>query len=188
MRSHIGGRGEERIIFNKGVETFPKQMRFTNLEGKSERESSKRTVSIVRLGCYKWYQSQTLGGVPTRILGPEERVDCEWTLIGERNECQRERRAPKGVDYEILHWLQRGTKHCLQVKTSTSRCILKTLRGSPKAKDKAQRGQYLLSVGLGGPLQNLHAIIFANCGLGRAVTKSPCHNISLTLYLLFKFF
>ena len=44
---------------------------------------------MVGLDCYKWYQSQTSGGVLARTL------------------------APKGVDLEIPHRLERGTKHSL---------------------------------------------------------------------------
>ena len=43
----------------------------------------------VDLSCYKWYQSQTSGGVLARML------------------------TPKGVDYEISHRLERGMKHSL---------------------------------------------------------------------------
>ena len=42
--SHIGWRGEQNTVY-KGVETFPYQTRFKNLEGKPERESPKRTIS-----------------------------------------------------------------------------------------------------------------------------------------------
>ena len=41
------------------------------------------------LGYYKWYQSQTPGGVPTRMLDP------------------------KGVNCEIPRWLERRTEHSL---------------------------------------------------------------------------
>ena len=44
MRSHIGWGGERNILY-MGVETSPYQTRFKNLEGKLERESSKRTIS-----------------------------------------------------------------------------------------------------------------------------------------------
>ena len=44
VSSHIGW-GRERNTFNKGVETYPQQTRFKNLEGKLERESPKRTIS-----------------------------------------------------------------------------------------------------------------------------------------------
>ena len=41
-----------------------------------ERESPKRTISTGgEFDCYKWYQSQTPGGVPARTLTPG--VDCE---------------------------------------------------------------------------------------------------------------
>ena len=43
-RSYIGRRGERSIIY-KSLETSPLQMRFKNLEGKLEKESSKRTIS-----------------------------------------------------------------------------------------------------------------------------------------------
>ena len=45
VRSHIGWKREQNILY-KGVETSPYQKRFKNLERKSERESSKRTISL----------------------------------------------------------------------------------------------------------------------------------------------
>ena len=54
------------------------------------------------------------------------------TSIGKGNVCQ-QGRWPEGVDWV---W-----------KSLSSRCVLKTLKGSLKG--KAQRGQYLLAMGLG---------------------------------------
>ena len=44
VRSHIGWR-EKRSILYKGVETTSYKTRFKNLEGKSDRENPKRTIS-----------------------------------------------------------------------------------------------------------------------------------------------
>ena len=79
-------------------------MRFKNLEGKSERESTKRT--IFASGGLGWLQMVleldtgrcaseeakprrrwTWGGVPTRTLGSEGGGLGRPTLIGEGNEC-----------------------------------------------------------------------------------------------------
>ena len=49
----------------------------------------KQYLLPLSLSCYKWYQSQLLGGVSSRAL------------------------APKGVDCDILHPLGRRTKHFL---------------------------------------------------------------------------
>ena len=57
-----------------------------NSKGKAQRE---RYLIAVGLNYYKWQQSQALGGGPTRTLGP------------------------KGVDCEISHWFERGTKYFL---------------------------------------------------------------------------
>ena len=73
----------------KGVETSLKTCFKTlreNSEGKVQRE---QYLLAVGLGCYKWYQSQSLSGVPARTLGL------------------------KGVDCEIPHRLERKTKHSL---------------------------------------------------------------------------
>ena len=64
----------------------------------------------------------------TRMLGPEGGGLRGPTLIREGNKCKRECWAPKGVE------------------PLRNRRILKTLRRSSKR--KAQRGQYLLAVGL----------------------------------------
>ena len=95
MRSHVGWGGEQNTLY-KGVE--PLQTRFKNLEGKLERESPKEQYLLaVGLGRYKWHQSQTPGDAPTRMLGPEGGgFGGGPTSIGEGNECQRERWAPKG--------------------------------------------------------------------------------------------
>ena len=45
MRSHIDWKGKRSISY-KGVETSPEHTRFKNLEGKLERKSSKRTISV----------------------------------------------------------------------------------------------------------------------------------------------
>ena len=55
----------------------------------------------------------TRGGVPARTLGPERGELRSPTSIRERNECQRGRWAPMGVDCEIPHRLERRTKHSL---------------------------------------------------------------------------
>ena len=53
VRSHIGWGEGERNIHYKRVKTSPQQTRFQNLEGKLERESPKRTISISGgLDCY----------------------------------------------------------------------------------------------------------------------------------------
>ena len=56
---------------------------------------------------------------------------------------------PNGVDCEIPHQLGRRTKH--SCGNLPSKRVLKTLRGSPKA--KTQRTQYLLTMDVGS-LQN----------------------------------
>ena len=88
-------------------------MRFKNLEGKPARENPKRHYLLgVDLSCYKWYQSQTLGDVPTRrlnpeggwtqgsvlarTLGPEGSELGGPTSVGEGNECYRGCRVTKG--------------------------------------------------------------------------------------------
>ena len=44
MRSHIGCGGKRNILY-KGIKTSPYQTCFKNLEGKSESESPKKTIS-----------------------------------------------------------------------------------------------------------------------------------------------
>jgi len=47
----------------------------------------KQTISArVGLGCYKWYPSQTPGGVLARTLGPQGSELWDPTLVGEGNE------------------------------------------------------------------------------------------------------
>ena len=53
---------------------------------------------------------------------------------------------PQEVDGEILHRSERGMKHFLGVETSPYQIPFKTLRESRSW--KAQRGQYLLAMGL----------------------------------------
>ena len=67
------------------------------------------------LAYYKWYQSQTLGGIPTRTLGLKGGVDCEIPHRLERETSVNEDARPrKGVvDCEISYQLERGTKHSL---------------------------------------------------------------------------
>ena len=79
----------------------------------------------VGLGCYKRYQSQSPGSMPVRTLGPQEGRLWDPTSVGEGNE-----------PFLVRVW-----------KRLLNRRVLETLRGSPK--EKAQRGQYLLAVGLG---------------------------------------
>ena len=61
-------------------------------------------------------------------------------MIGEGNECQRGPWAPKRGEFEIAFFIKAW-------KPLSSKCVIKTLRGSPKG--KAQREQYLLTVDLG---------------------------------------
>ena len=87
--------------------------------------------------------------MPARTPGPEGGWIGGLTLIGEVSKCQRGRRAPKRMNCEIPHQLG-GERSILYKGLGTplsSRCVLKTLRGSPKG--KAQNGQYLLAVGVG---------------------------------------
>ena len=102
------------------------------LRGSSKGEAQRgQYLLAVGLGCYKWYQSQTLGdvpmrklspeerwtrgGVPVRTLGPERGVD--WGVphrLVKENECLLGRWPQKsGVDCEIPHLLERGMKHSL---------------------------------------------------------------------------
>ena len=110
-------------------------------KGKAQRGQYLLTVG---LGRYKWYKSQILGDVPVRRMSPEEgwtqggvpartlapkggRLG-ESTSIGEENECQQGRWSPKEVSvgeknvaFFISMW-----------KLLPSKCVLKTLRKSPK--------------------------------------------------------
>ena len=66
-------------------------MYFKNLEGKPERESPKRTIS-------------TSGGLG--LLQMVSEPDTEWCASEDVG-------LPRGVDCEIPHQLERGTKHFL---------------------------------------------------------------------------
>ena len=106
-------------------------------KGKAQRGQYLLAVDLSR---YRWYQSQTpddvsafslffervsafslffeggwiKDGVPVRMLSPKGGgFSCGPTLIGERNKCQREHWAPKGVDCDVPHWLGKKTKHHL---------------------------------------------------------------------------
>ena len=71
VRSHISWRGERNILY-KGVETSPYQTHFKNLEGNPKGKTLRgQYLLAMALSCYKWYQSQILGGVPMRTLRPE---------------------------------------------------------------------------------------------------------------------
>ena len=112
MRSHVGW-GVERNILYKSVKPNPSRCVLKTLRrspnGKTQRG---QYLLKVELGCYKWYQSQTSGdvptrrlsskggwtrgGVPARTLGPEGGGLGSPTSIGEGNECQRGRWARRG--------------------------------------------------------------------------------------------
>ena len=70
-----------------------------------------------------------------RTLGPKGGGLGSPTSIGEGNECERGGWVQREVDCEIPHRLERRRKHSL-----------KTLREN--LIEKAERGQYLLAVGL----------------------------------------
>ena len=93
-----------------------------NTKGKTQRGQYLLAVS---LGCYKWYQSQTTGGGKRGRWAPKGGGLWDPTSVGEKNKA-----------FLLRVW-----------KPLFSRHVLKTLRGSPKG--KTQRGQYLLTVGLG---------------------------------------
>ena len=98
-------------------------MRFKTLRGIPKGKAQKgQYLLVVALGRYKWYQSQTLGGVSARTLGSQ------------------------GVDCEIPHRLEWGMIPYKGVETFPQWTHFKTLRGSPKG--ITQRGQYLLAVAL----------------------------------------
>ena len=70
VRTHIGWR-EERTIPYKRVETSPQWTRFKTLRGSLVGKVQRgQYLRVVGLSCYTWYQTQTLGGVPARSLGP----------------------------------------------------------------------------------------------------------------------
>ena len=83
-------------------------MRLKNLEGKSERESPKKTISTSGgLELFQLVQSQTPSDVPVRRMSPEGGLDTRrctnkdaglrrgWIGVEEGNECQLGRWAPK---------------------------------------------------------------------------------------------
>ena len=90
VRSHIDWRGERNILY-KGVETSPLQMCFKNLEGKSERENPKKTMfARGGLGLLQIVSELDIGRYASEDAGLRRGVDCE-----------------------ISHRLERGTKHSL---------------------------------------------------------------------------
>ncbi|KAG7024818.1 hypothetical protein SDJN02_13637, partial [Cucurbita argyrosperma subsp. argyrosperma] len=75
--------------------------------GEARKGKLKRTVFTgVGLGCYKWDQSHTPSGMLARKLSPEGEVDT-------RQCASEDTESREGVDCEIPHWLERGTKHSL---------------------------------------------------------------------------
>ena len=123
-------------------------------KGKAQRG---QYLLAVDLGRYKWYQSQTPDDVAARRLFPEggqTRGRVSIRTLGpegggfwwggphrlEKGTGVSEDAGPwRGVNCEIPRWLGR--------KPFPSRCVLETLRESPKG--KSQIGQYQLVVGLG---------------------------------------
>ena len=119
-----------------------------------------------------------IGRCDREDVGPRRGVDCEIPHRLERGTSARKDAGPRReVDLEIPHLLEKGTSaskvaelqgeevDCDYVgwrgerniiykdlKLLPSRRILKTLRRSPK--EKAQKGQYLLVVGLDGYIIN----------------------------------
>ena len=115
MRSHIDRRGErvwtrtlalkggrmwDFTLVGKGNETFFIRVwkplpsgRVWKPWGEAQRE---QYLLAVGLGCYSWYQSQTLGGVPVRTVSPEGGRLWGPTSIGAGNKCQRGCWAPMG--------------------------------------------------------------------------------------------
>ena len=102
------------------METSPWQTRFKNLDGKSERENPKRTISASGgLDGYKWYQSQTPDDVPARRLTPKE-VDTRrcankdagpqrgWTQGGVPTRTLGPKKGGHEAVYQQGHWPQRG--------------------------------------------------------------------------------
>ena len=91
------------------------------------------------------------GGVLGRTLGPKGGVLGLGgpTSIGEGNECQRGRWAPKGGGlWDPTSVEEENETSLIKVwKPLPSRRVLKTLRES--LKEKSQRGQYLLAMSLG---------------------------------------
>ena len=152
--------GEENEAFFVRVwKLLPSRCILKNLKGKAQRG---QYLLAVDFGCYKWYQSQTLGdvlarrlnlegggwtlgSVPARTLGPEEGWIGGPHSIREGKECQWEHWALKGVGLWDPTSVGEENEACfIRVwKPLPSRRVLKSLKG------KGQIGQYLLLVGLG---------------------------------------
>ena len=84
-------------------------MCFKNFEGKPERKSAKRTISIsggIEFELLQMVLEVGQGDVLVKKLSPEGG--------GYETVCQQGRWVLKGVDCEIPHRLGRRTKHCLQ--------------------------------------------------------------------------
>ena len=144
---------------------LPSRRVLKTLRGSLKRKAQRRQYLLaVGLGCYKWYQSQNTGRCASEEADPWRRVDMRrcvrrWVLKGgglgsptsirERNECQRGCWALKGGGLwdPTSVGEENGTFFIRVWKPFSSRRVLKTLRGSQK--EKAQRGQCLLVVGLG---------------------------------------
>ena len=92
-----------------------------SLKRKTQRE---QYLLAMGLGCYKWYQSQTLDDVLARRLSPEG----GW-IGGSYIDWRRERSASEDETFFIRVW-----------KPLPSRGVLKILRGSPKKTISASGG------------------------------------------------
>ena len=166
MRDPTSVREENEASFIRVWKPLPSRRVLKTLKGSPKGKAQRgQYLLAVSLGRYKRYQSQTpgdlttrrlnpkggwtQGGVPARTLGPEGGELGGPTWIGEGNKCQRGRWAPKrGGLWDPTSVGEENKASFIRVsKPLPSRCVLKTLRGSPKG--KAQREQYLLSVGLG---------------------------------------
>ena len=149
VRPHMVGE-EDETFFIRVWKPLPNIYVLKTSRGSPrEKVQTGQYLLAVNLGCYKWYQKQTPGNVPTGRLSPEG----EWTwggvpartlslktgglecpkLIGEGNECQRGR------------WPRRGWIVRPHINWGKERSIL--YKGV-EISLKAQRGQYLLIVGL----------------------------------------
>ena len=133
---------------------------------KTLRESPKRTISASSgLGPLQIVSEPDTGRCANKEAEPRRGVDMR--------RCACKDAGPwRGMDRGVSHWLEKGTSVSENIGSRRgwivrshigwggeqsiiynvwtpfpSRYILKTLRGSPK--EKAQRGQYLLTVGLG---------------------------------------
>ena len=77
MRSHISWGGERNILY-KSVETSPLHTRFEILEGKPEKESSKKTISTSGgFGLLQMISMPGIGRCASEDAGHRRRVDCE---------------------------------------------------------------------------------------------------------------